>query len=305
MQAILESLLPIFLLIFLGYTFKHLRFPGDGFWEQADRFTYYALFPALFIYKLSNANLEGFDGTAFIGSSLLAVAVLTIILVVLNKYWLHFQGAAFTSVYQGAVRFNSYVFLALVSSLYGDQGLILAAFLITFFVPIINICCISIFSVYASQSSLSVMSFIRSIIKNPLIIACFTGGLLNFMGISIWSPLNQTLAILSSAALPLGLLSVGVGLHLDQIKAAKLEIIVACFFKLLIFPAVIAGSAMLLDVEGIALSVLVLFAALPTASTSHILSRELGGDVRLMSAIITLQTVLSILTLTAVLSVAI
>ncbi|MRI32886.1 AEC family transporter [Endozoicomonas sp. OPT23] len=305
MQAILDSLLPIFLLIFLGYTFKHLRFPGEGFWEQADRFTYYALFPALFIYKLSNADLQGFEGTAFISSSLLAVAILTTILVALNRAWLHFSGAAFTSVYQGALRFNSYVFLALVSSLYGDEGLILAAFLITFFVPIINICCISIFSIYASQSSLSPMSFIRSIIKNPLILACFAGGAINVIGTGIWSPLNQTLSVLSSAALPLGLLSVGVGLHLDQIKAAKLEIIIACLFKLLLFPAVIAGVAMLLGVEGIALSVLVLFAALPTASTSHILSRELGGDVRLMSAIITLQTVMSMFTLMAVLSVAV
>ncbi len=303
MQAIMESLLPVFLLIFLGYTFKLLRFPGDGFWEQADRFTYYALFPALFIYKLSNANLEGFEGTAFISSSLLAVAVLTVILVILNRAWFHFSGAAFTSVYQGAVRFNSYVFLALVSSLYGDQGLILAAFLIIFFVPVINICCIGIFSIYASEASLSPMSFIRSIIKNPLIISCFVGGVINFLGSGIWSPLNQTLAVLSSAALPLGLLSVGVGLHLDQIKAAKLEIVIACLFKLLIFPVVIAGAAILLGVEGMALSVLVLFAALPTASTSHILSRELGGDVRLMSAIITLQTVLSMFTLMAVLSV--
>lgn len=297
MQAILEALLPIFLLIFIGYSFKHLRFPSENFWSQADKFTYYVLFPSLLVYKLANADLSNFEGTAFVGSSLITVAILTLLLMLLNKVWLKFNGAAFTSVYQGAVRFNTYVFLALVSALHGDEGLVMAAFLITFFIPIINICCISIFALYANQAKPSLASFTRSIVKNPLILACVLGGLLNVMGTGIWTPINKTLAILSAAALPLGLLSVGVGLQLNQIKAAKTEIVIASVFKLLLFPLVIWGVGYGLDISGLMLNILILFAALPTASTAYVLARELGGDTTLMSAIITLQTLLSMLSI--------
>ncbi|MGY0216454.1 AEC family transporter [Endozoicomonadaceae bacterium StTr2] len=303
MHAVLESLLPVFFLIFLGYTFKHVDFPGDNFWSQANRFIYFILFPALFIDKLATADLSNLDGFAFVSSSLITVAIMTPLLMLLNNVLFKFNGAAFTSVYQGSVRFNSYVLLALASAVYGDEGLILVAFLITFFVPVINICCISIFSLYAHQTRLTFGAFVRSVVTNPLIVSCFIGGGLNYAGVTIWPPVEKTLAILSSAALPLGLLSVGVGLHLEQIRSARLEIIVASVFKLLVFPAVVMVTGNFLGVEGLALAILVLFAALPTAPTAQMLSRQLGGDVKLMSAIITLQTLLSMISLPLVLSI--
>jgi hypothetical protein len=48
MQTIVVALLPIFFLILLGYTFKKIEFPSLEFWQYADKFTYYALFPAFF-----------------------------------------------------------------------------------------------------------------------------------------------------------------------------------------------------------------------------------------------------------------
>ena len=43
------------------------------------------------------------------------------------------------------------------------------------------------------------------------------------------------------------------------------------------------------------ISILVLFAVLPTAPSSFILARQLGGNVGLMSSIITVQTLISAL----------
>ena len=62
-------------------------------------------------------------------------------------------------------------------------------------------------------------------------------------------------------------------------------------------------SGISMGVSGLPLMVLVLFGAMPTASSAYILARELGGDLKLMSAIITTQTLLSIITISVILMV--
>jgi len=301
MQNILLALLPIFLLIALGYFFKRIKFPNEEFWQYADKFTYYVLFPSLLVYKLSTASLENIDGFNFILTALLTILMVTIILMIIDKFAFFFEGAAFTSVYQGSIRFNTYVFLALTDAIYGDGGLVLAALLMTFLIPSINVFCIGIFSMYASSDKVTFVSLIKSIVKNPLIIACVIGGALNYYGITLVAPLEKTLAILSSAALPLGLLSVGVGLHIAHIKEVKLELFSAVFIKLALFPVIIFSMALSLGITGLPLLILTLFGAMPTASSAYILARELGGDLKLMSAIITVQTLLSIFSISAIL----
>lgn len=303
MNTILIALLPIFLLIALGYALKRLEFPNREFWDSADKFTYYVLFPSLLIYKLATANLEGFEGFSFVSSAIITMVIVTVVLMILNYFAFLFDGASFTSVYQGAIRFNTYVFLAMVDALYGDTGLVMAALLITFMIPLINIFCITIFALYVNESKINTLSVINSIIKNPLILACIVGGGLNYFGIPLGVSLEKTLGILSSAALPLGLLSVGVGLHLSQIKEAKMELFSSLFFKLAIYPAMILGIGMALEVNTMALQILILFGAMPTAPSSYILSKQLGGNVSLMSSIITVQILVSMVTISFLLQI--
>ncbi len=294
MENILISLFPIFLLIILGYILKKLSFPSLEFWEYSDKFTYYILFPALFVFKLSTAKLTNIDGFSFIIALFLAIFLMSIILIFFSKIFFSFSGSSFTSIYQGVIRFNSYVFLALSDVVFGDKGLVLAALLMTFAIPLINILCILIFSIYTANTKITLASLLKLIIKNPLIVSCIIGGLFNFFDIRLFLPFEKTLQLLGSAALPLGLLSVGVGLHIAHIKEIKSELFIALFFKLTLFPIVMFLVARFFTLDYETTAFLVLFAALPTASSSYILARELGGDLKLMSAIISLQTIISI-----------
>jgi len=58
MEHIVNTLIPIFSLILIGYFFKHLKFPSIDFWPMADKFIYYILMPSLITYKLSLANIN-------------------------------------------------------------------------------------------------------------------------------------------------------------------------------------------------------------------------------------------------------
>jgi predicted permease len=294
MSLIFSALIPVFALILIGYFFKRIKFPSHEFWPQADKLTYYILMPALLIYKLSNASLETQNSFGFILSALLAIFFTMVVLIIINKIKPS-KAKAFTSVVQGGIRFNTYVFLALSGAIFGNEGLVLSAILLTFTIPFINILCITIFAIYVTNDKLNFLYLLKSIITNPLIVACIIGGGINFIGIQLPLVLNNTLEILSNAALPMGLLSVGFGLVIKEIKAFKTELFISSFAKHLVLPLFIFLLGKYFALDDLMLSILVLFAVLPTASSSFILARQLGGDIALMSSIITVQTLVSAL----------
>ncbi|WP_419771149.1 MAG: AEC family transporter [Candidatus Marinarcus sp.] len=301
MQNISTTLIPIFALISIGYFLKRVKFPSQEFWPMADRFTYYILFPALLIYKLSMANLTQVNSLNVVASGLLSILIMLFLTVAIG-FFRTIERKAFTSIIQGAIRFNTYVFLALIDALLGDAGLVIAAVLIAFAIPFINFLCIGAFSYYINKDDLNFVKFAKSILTNPLIVACFVGGAINISGMVLPQAAVNTISILSAAALPLGLLSVGVGLELSHMSSAKFELFIATLLKLVIFPVLIFFVGSWCEVSKEALFVLVLFASMPTASSSYILARQLGGDLKLMSSIITVQTLVSMLTIGLVLS---
>lgn len=295
-MLILNTLLPIFLLISLGYLFKHLKFPDENFWRHLDRFNYFVLFPALLFYKLSTANIKNIVNFDFIITTVLALTAISILVILLNKI-LKFENSAFTSIYQGTIRFNTYVFLALTDALLSPEGFVAGLLLMTFIIPLINVLCISVFSIYVPKNKITIVSFFKSVIKNPLIVACIFGGTFSLLGLSFPLLIENTLTILTSAALPLGLLSVGVGLHLMAIRKTKMAVMVASIGKLIILPLIMYFMCLGFNITDETMVLLILFAAMPTASSAYVLARELGGDLQLISSIISIQVVLSIFTI--------
>ncbi len=296
MEHIVNTLIPIFSLILLGYFFKRIKFPSTDFWPMADKFTYYVLMPSLLIYKISTSNIDLEKTLNLVTTALLTISIVFFSLILLN-FFIKFNNKGFTSIMQGGIRFNTYVLLAFVDSVYGDKGLVLAAIVMAFVIPFINVLCISTFALYMRDGKFSLLKFLETLIKNPLIMACVIGGLINASDIALPIVVLKSLTILSAAALPIGLLSVGVGLEFKYLKLAKKELIVAVIAKLIYFPFVIYSIGMMFGLSSEMLAIAVIFGAMPTAVSGYILARELGGDVTLMASIITLQTLLCMVTL--------
>jgi predicted permease len=293
MGTLLAALAPIFSLIMIGYTLKRFRFPSEEFWPQLDKLTYYVLIPSMLIYKLSTATLESSTNALVMIKIVFASLLILTILLIFTQKLLRFSGPVFTSVYQGAIRYNTYVYLALIDALYGDEGIVLAAFLITFVIPFINILCVSIFGFYVRDGKFSFSRLGKSILSNPLIIACLLGGFLNFSTIGLPFGLESLMAMLGAPGIPLGLLSIGVGLKFRSLGTLSPDFWLSSFAKLIIFPAIVASLCLLLGVEGLMFDIVILFAAMPTAAAAYILARQMGGDVELMSTLITGQTILA------------
>lgn len=293
MEYIFTSLVPVFGLILIGYFFKRISFPSHEFWPLADKLTYFVLMPALLIYTLSKAKLD-INSVNLVLVSLLAIFLTMIFLIVFNKLS-PTNNSSFTSIIQGGIRFNTYVFLALSSSIFGNEGLILSAIILTFAIPFINILCVTVFAIYSQNNKLDFIYLVKSIVKNPLIIGCFIGGSLNILNISLPISISNIFKILSEAALPLGLLSIGYALVLKDMKNVKKDLFISSFAKFMILPIFIYTLGNLFNLNETMIAVLVLFSLLPTAPSSFILARQLGGDLPLMTTIITVQTLVSAL----------
>jgi predicted permease len=211
-----------------------------------------------------------------------------------------FDAAGFTSLYQGSVRFNVYVGLAASATLYGSLGLAVGAVVMAIMIPLLNLCCVLVFSVFTHKTG-NISSSFLAITKNPLIISSLLGLLLNQTGVGFPVVLEPVADLLSRMALPLGLLSVGAGLSFRVLVKSGKEIGWASFIKLGLMPIVAFALCAVLALDVESAEIIWLYAALPTATSSYILARQLGGDAPMMAAIITGQTLISMISIPVVL----
>lgn len=297
MTTLLYSLWPLFALILGGLALRRWNFPGEAFWPAAERLNYFILFPALLFSSLATAPLDNPALPRLALAVLLGLggAWLVLLLVRRLRGW---PAARFGAFSQGILRFNTYLGLAVVGSLYGQPGLALAALLLALMVPAVNV--LSVWSLTAERG-VSVRSLLWPIMKNPLILACLAGILLNLAGAGLPGGSDHLLGLLAAASLPLGLLCVGAALRPQELRGETGALAWNCGLRLVAMPLLAYAVAHLLQLPALESSVLVLFFALPTAPTAYVLTRQLGGDGHLMAGIITLQTLLAAASLLAVL----
>ncbi|WP_177343852.1 AEC family transporter [Pseudomonas sp. TCU-HL1] len=287
--TLLQALWPLFALIVGGYLLHRWDFPGEAFWPAAERLNYFILFPALLFSSLATAPLENpalprLALAVFLGLGVGWTALL------LARRRLGWSAARFGAITQGILRFNTYLGLAAIGSLYGKDGLAMAALMLALMVPTVNL--MSVWALTA-EGGVSLRGLLLPVAKNPLILACLAGALVNLAGFGLPGGTDRLLNLLAVASLPLGLLCVGAALRPQELAGEVPALAWNCALRLLAMPALAFAVARVLGLPAMESSILVLFFALPTAPTAYVLTRQLGGDSHLMAGIITLQTLLA------------
>ncbi|MGF6692490.1 malonate transporter [Metapseudomonas resinovorans] len=289
MLILLQALWPLFALIVGGYLLRRGDFPGEAFWPSAERLNYFILFPSLLFSSLATAPLDNpalpqLALAVFLGLGIGWLALL------LARRLLGWPAARFGAITQGILRFNTYLGLAAIGSLYGKDGLAMAALMLALMVPTVNL--MSVWALTAERG-VSLRGLLLPMAKNPLILACLAGALVNLAGFGLPGGTDRLLNLLAVASLPLGLLCVGAALRPQELAGEVPALAWNCALRLLAMPALAFAVARVLDLPTMESSILVLFFALPTAPTAYVLTRQLGGDSHFMAGIITLQTLLA------------
>ncbi|AMO96987.1 membrane transport family protein [Collimonas fungivorans] len=286
---IVNLLFPDFSLILLGAVLHRISNWGAEFWTGAEKLVYFLLFPALLFYSTARTPLS-FDTSGKMLMVGMAALLGAIVLTWLGKPWIKAAPMDYESGMQTGYRFNSYMALALAARLGGEQATGMMAMLIGFGVPLCNLAAVH---ALAHKSG----GLLKELARNPLLIATACGLLYNLSGLPLPEVAGAVLSRLGNAALALGLLLVGAGLRLSGVQRAKALAGYFLAVKLLALPAMAWLLGQWLGLAPSQLQLVVLFCALPTASSAYILAARMGGNGPLVAFMISAGTMLSALTL--------
>src|ERR1700744_2739562 len=171
MAIVIAALLPVFLLIVLGAVLKRTLMRLDTQWHGLERLTYYVLFPMLLIETLVKADLSSVPVAGVGGALMLSALAVSLLCLVLWPLFrrMNVDGPAFTSIFQGAIRWQTYVALSVSKNLFGATGLALASVAMVAIIPMVNVFSVAVLAHYASTEKQSLRTIVMTVLRIPLI----------------------------------------------------------------------------------------------------------------------------------------
>ena len=305
MTFALAALLPVFITILIGAVLRTTAFIGEDQWRAIDHICYYVLFPAIFVKEIAGADFTGLPVARMAIALMAGVLLMSALLLLLRRplaRLLKLNGPQFSSLFQGATRWHTFIALAIVPSLFGVEALALAAVAAAAMTPLLNVINVAVLGVYAAGKPPQARPLLLAIVKNPFVLSCAVGILLQSLGLVPPKLLLDVLDIIGKGALGLALLAAGAGLRFEDLRATGATAALATVLKLALMPLLVFLLTLMLAVSGTPQHVAVICAAVPTGSGAYVLARQMGGDAPLVAGILTLQVIVAALTLPAIIA---
>ena len=289
-----QLLFPDFSLILCGYFLCRYTALNRTVWQQAESLVYYFLFPVLLFHSIVKSPLDIQATSSFLMAGL-SMGLLGIALSYSLPYWpwlgRHIDKRDHAASAQISFRFNSFIALALVERLSGAEGLLLISVLIGFCVPMFNVGAIWPMARHGENG------FWKELIRNPLILATSGGLVFNLVGLRIPAFMDPTLNRIGAASLALGLMAAGAGMEFKALNQGKFLGALVLTLKHLVLPCLAWGLAQFFELNSVQTTVLLIFSALPTASTCYVLASRMGYNGPYVAGLVTLSTLLGIVSL--------
>ena len=296
MQLIIQTLLPLMLLILLGYLLK--KSIADDTWiEVLNKLAIYLLFPALIFSGMIRVKIDDIDNFSFIYVNfIILISVIFLLDFGLKRLGL---SKSLVNTYVIAVFFGNigYLGFPILSSLMpGYEGFvsihvaIYTLILFTFGIGILE------HSVHKKVEA----KLLMNIVKNPLIIAVFLSIFLLFFKIELPIEIVKTVNLLAGGATPIILISLGIFLAREFPKSRNYKHIIGLITLKLIVMPFIFYVYFKLSGGGNILAISVLEAGMPIAITPYILAELYPMNKELIAISIVISCILSIITLPAI-----
>jgi malonate transporter len=294
-----ELLFPDFSLILAGFLVCRFTPLGRKVWEPVESLVYFLLFPVLLFQSITKSPLDVHAASSLIGAGW-AMCAIGMLLAWSLPYVpfarKHIDRREHAGAAQVAFRFNSFIALAIAARLAGDRGSQLIAVLIGVCVPFINVASVWPMARHGGGGMM------RALVTNPLIIATVSGLAFNLAGLSIPVWLQPTFARIGNASIALGLMTAGAGLQFGMLAVNKVLTVGVLTIRHVLLPLAALALARGFGLDATQTLILLVFSAMPTASTAYVLAARMGYNGPYVAGLVTLSTILGLASLPFALS---
>ena len=304
-----NSVAPIFLLVLVGMFLKKIKFLNQDFCSIADKLVFKVALPMEMFLSVSGTDLDTIftkENAGLIGFFIIGIVLAFAILCLVSPPVLksNYKCGAFI---QGSFRGNFAIFaLPLTTNMFGDAGKIAATMMMPIVTIMFNILAVTGFGIFApkegkKKKSEMLKEILISIVKNPLIIGIMIGFAFSILRtelkVTVPSFALKSLDDISSLAIPLALLSIGVNFNPQNLKGRIGTAMLSMSIKNIILPVIAVSIGVLMGYRGIELSLLLVSFGSPTSVSSYIMAKNMHSDYELAGQILLLTTVFSLLTM--------
>lgn len=308
----LNAVLPIILMVAVGWILKKIKFVDEAFVKTGNKIVFRVLLPAMLfsnVYKIENiSDVE-------LGYVLYALFMVVTVFVtaVITSGFVTKEGPKRASLVQGIFRSNyALIGIPLAGSLFGDEGIMTAAILSAFAIPVFNILAVAGLSAFG-KGKFDIKTVLREIANNPLILGVAAGfcalvirEILAAVEISFRLfdivPIAKTAEYLSQTATPLALMVLGAQFEFSAVERLKKEIIFGTAMRCAFVPVFALGTAYILFADkfsGAQFAALTALFSAPVAVSSVPMAQEMGADTELAGQLVVWTTVVSAFTVFA------
>ncbi|MFT4303195.1 MAG: AEC family transporter [Candidatus Woesearchaeota archaeon] len=293
-MEIINLIIPLFILIFLGYTLKKTNFLPEIFGDYLNKFVYYIALPVMLFLSTSQSNIKEIEATYIILAVTITISITVLLSYIASLNLKKIQGPFI----QASFRSNmAYLGIPIVATAFGEEALGIAA--IAIFTGVILNTLLSIFILnYFQEQKKSIK--IKELFLNPLMISIVTGLIISYSNINIPIILANTFELISRVSLPLILIVIGYSLSFKEINKHITADFISATIKLTIMPAIAYVILKIMNVDLITLNTIVLLTAMPTAVVSQTFAKEMKSDSKFAASAVNLSTLLAIISITAI-----
>ena len=294
----LNVVVPVFVVMLLGYILKKREVITPGFLASGNKIVYYIGLPALLFRGVYNTNIGEFIDARFITFTVITSVAAFFIIWGVSAIFLK-EKTVLASFAQGAYR-GSFALLGtpLIINLAGDAGMARAALVMVFVVPFFNV-----FSILAlapcTGEKLGAFKIIWTVIKNPSNIMIAIGIVLAVFDIPLPVMVNGAINTTANLATPLALLCLGGGMTFHGFDAKFKYAMIGSGIKVAVMPLIFIVLAVVFGFRDYDLAVIVMLFGVPSAVVGYAMAAQMGGDTYIAGTIVVFSTIMSAVTLTA------
>jgi predicted permease len=292
-----DVVLPLFLMMALGYFIKCIKMVDDGTLKKMNNVVFRVFLPILLFYNIVSTDLT----TAFNGP-----LILTAVLFVLGEFGLCMIVVPLVEkekrrrgvLIQGIMRSNFVIFgLPVLVSLCGEGSNTGAVSLvIAVVVPMFN--AFSVIGLEINRGGrLNFFKILKSVAANPLIIASVLGLVMLALGLKLPQVLLKPVGDLAKVATPLALVILGAEFNFSSIKGCARQLVMGVTGRLVVMPLIFLTIAILLGFRGEELIALMVMLAAPPAVSSFTMAQQMDGDSELAGGLVVFGSLFAVLTM--------